>query len=357
MVADLVNGDDTMRNDLPEIHETITADDVVRELEQVEIGGAVPAQGAYVPNNPYAGIASGPFPEQAIDILLQEIPEDDVEIRPDGLIYLPEIKYRRILNRAFGPGAWSVLPKEITISDEGTMLYYRGALFVYGRFVSEAIGEQPYSSGNDRMSYATAAEAAKSNCLMRCCKDLGIASELWDPSFIRRWIARHAVAVWCTNVGSNPGDKGKKRKMWRKKTAEPLDMFPWREEAERDMAIGQALGSRGSSTPQGSPQGQGASPAADVQAPMTSSGGGTSVISYKQSRRFLAIARDRDWKNDEIRRLLASYGFTNPEEITRAEYERICAALESPTIHAELRDDLDHENAGKENDFVPELPF
>ena len=22
---------------------------------------------------------------------------------------------------------------------------------------------------------------------MRCCKDLGIASELWDPSFIRRW--------------------------------------------------------------------------------------------------------------------------------------------------------------------------
>ena len=29
----------------------------------------------------------------------------------DGLIYLPEIKYRRILNSAFGPGGWGMAPR------------------------------------------------------------------------------------------------------------------------------------------------------------------------------------------------------------------------------------------------------
>ena len=35
-------------------------------------------------------------------ILMSHIDPKDVEIKPDGLIYLPEIRYRRILNRAFG---------------------------------------------------------------------------------------------------------------------------------------------------------------------------------------------------------------------------------------------------------------
>ena len=28
-----------------------------------------------------------------------------------GLLYLPEIKYRRILNESFGPGGWALLPR------------------------------------------------------------------------------------------------------------------------------------------------------------------------------------------------------------------------------------------------------
>jgi hypothetical protein len=34
-----------------------------------------------------------------------------VEVKPDGLLYLPEIKYRRILNKAFGPGGWGLAPR------------------------------------------------------------------------------------------------------------------------------------------------------------------------------------------------------------------------------------------------------
>ena len=44
------------------------------------------------------------------------------------------------------------------------------------RLVAIARGEQEYF---DPHGIPTATEACKSNALMRCCKDLGIASELW----------------------------------------------------------------------------------------------------------------------------------------------------------------------------------
>ncbi len=50
------------------------------------------------------------------------------------------------------------------------------AKFELHRLVAIARGEQEYF---DPSGVATATEACKSNALMRCCKDLGIASELW----------------------------------------------------------------------------------------------------------------------------------------------------------------------------------
>ena len=47
---------------------------------------------------------------------------------------------------------------------------------VTSRLVAVARGEQEYF---DPSGIPTATEACKSNALMRCCKDLGIASELW----------------------------------------------------------------------------------------------------------------------------------------------------------------------------------
>lgn len=52
--------------------------------------------------------------------------------------------------------------------------------------VSIARGEQQYF---DPDGIPTATEGCKSNAMMRCCKDLGIASELWDPRFIKRFMA------------------------------------------------------------------------------------------------------------------------------------------------------------------------
>jgi len=72
------------------------------------------------------------------------------------------------------------------------------------RLVSIARGEQQYF---DPEGIPTATEGCKSNALMRCCKDLGIASDLWDPVFIRRFMASHSKQVWVEHMTT------KKRKL------------------------------------------------------------------------------------------------------------------------------------------------
>jgi hypothetical protein len=57
-----------------------------------------------------------------------------VEIKPDGIIYLPEIKYRRILNKAFGPGGWGLAPRgESIVTAKAVTREY--ALLAHGRYV------------------------------------------------------------------------------------------------------------------------------------------------------------------------------------------------------------------------------
>ncbi|MCJ1351994.1 MAG: hypothetical protein MMC33_001978 [Icmadophila ericetorum] len=144
----------------------------------------------------FHGLSTIAFPKEAADVLLQPIPAEDIEVKPDGIIYLPEIKYRRILNKAFGPGGWGLAPRSETIvtSKAVTREY---ALVVLGRLVSIARGEQDYFSPE---GIPTAVEGCKSNALMRCCKDLGVASELWDPRFIRKFMTQHAKEVFVEHV-------------------------------------------------------------------------------------------------------------------------------------------------------------
>ena len=79
----------------------------------------------------YHGLSSQAFSKEIAEILLSPVNPMDIEIKPgkhrfcfldfisvtplsDGLIYLPEIKYRRVLNKAFGPGAWGLAPRSQT---------------------------------------------------------------------------------------------------------------------------------------------------------------------------------------------------------------------------------------------------
>lgn len=140
----------------------------------------------------FHGLSTVPFSKEAADILLAPIATEDVEVKPDGIIYLPEIKYRRILNRAFGPGGWGLAPRgETVVTARAVTREY--ALVVLGRLVSVARGEQDYFSPE---GIPTAAEGCKSNALLRCCKDLGVASELWDPRFILKYKAECVKEVF-----------------------------------------------------------------------------------------------------------------------------------------------------------------
>jgi hypothetical protein len=82
----------------------------------------------------FHGLSAQPFSKEAADVLLAPIPVDDVECKPDGILYLPEIKYRRILNRAFGPGGWGLAPRGETIVT-GKSITREYALVAHGRYV------------------------------------------------------------------------------------------------------------------------------------------------------------------------------------------------------------------------------
>lgn len=80
----------------------------------------------------FHGLSTEPFSKEAAEVLLAPLNPLDVEIKPDGIIYLPEIKYRRILNKAFGPGGWGLAPRSETIvTDKAVTREY--ALLAHGR--------------------------------------------------------------------------------------------------------------------------------------------------------------------------------------------------------------------------------
>ena len=93
------------------------------------------------------------------------------------------------------------------------------ALVVQGRLVSIARGEMEYF---DQTAIPTAIEGVKSNALMRCCKDLGIGSEMWDPRFIKEYKKKYAVEVFAEHQGTK-----KKRKLWRRR--EDTLSYPYQE--------------------------------------------------------------------------------------------------------------------------------
>ncbi|PHH81932.1 hypothetical protein CDD82_7534 [Ophiocordyceps australis] len=156
----------------------------------------------------YYGVASRAVTAEQYRSLMQPIAEKDIEVKPDGIIYLPEIKYRRRLNETFGPLGWGLVPRSNPVVNNN-LVTREYALIVEGRFASQAQGENPFF-GPDQLS--SAIEGCKSNALMRCCKDLGISSELWDPYFIRNFKKTNMVEVWVEHVTTK-----KKRLQWYRK--------------------------------------------------------------------------------------------------------------------------------------------
>lgn len=160
----------------------------------------------------YAGVATVSLSQEQAEKLMAQLPDEAHDILPTGEVYVSQVHYRRLLNTVFGPGGWALVPRGLFARQGNTITREYALVGPGGRFISEAIGEADYQPTNDRMSYATACEAVKSNALTRCCKDLGIASECWDKRFCEDFKARHCTAVW---------RQEQNRPQWRRKDAQP----------------------------------------------------------------------------------------------------------------------------------------
>ena len=143
-----------------------------------------------------------PFPEKVIEKLARKVDPALVEVRePNNLLYVPWIHYQEVLLDAFGPAGYRLVPQRPSRT-EGNVITWEGALFVRVpgsrkfQFIKASKGECALRGG---MTPGNAHEGAQSDCLVKCCKGLGIFRELFDPSW-RRWWQReyapqHARAV------------------------------------------------------------------------------------------------------------------------------------------------------------------
>lgn len=156
----------------------------------------------------FTGASSSPLSAEAIAVLSEPVPEELIEIKPDGSCYLPEVHYRRILNKAFGISGWSLIPRG-PHSMQGNVLSREYALFANGKFISQARGHTTMTGSFQNPALCT--EAVRSNALMRCCKDLGIAASLWDNQLMAQWKSRFALRKSISDY------QGRQKTIWEKR--------------------------------------------------------------------------------------------------------------------------------------------
>lgn len=148
-------------------------------------------------------------------ILRQRVEDSEVDIRPDGLIYYSHVFVRERLNKALGIGQWAIIEHR-TFTDEKTgVLLFEGSLYIRGCFVSKAIG-QAQKHDNSLQTWGDVYESAKSDCLVRCCKDLGVGKECWNRRYASDWVEKYAVKVPVRRKD------GAVTYQWRRKDAPPF---------------------------------------------------------------------------------------------------------------------------------------
>lgn len=81
-----------------------------------------------------------------------------------------------------------------------------------------------YRAGNDTMTYAGALEGARTDCISRCCKDLGMGAEMWDPQWREAWKREYATSYKMTMTYGKW--KGQERTQWKRKGAKDIELEP-----------------------------------------------------------------------------------------------------------------------------------
>ncbi|KAJ3134451.1 hypothetical protein HDU90_005065 [Geranomyces variabilis] len=166
----------------------------------------------------YSTPPTTPFPTHTAALLSRPVATTELEIdQQKGYLYLSEPTYHTLLNTAFGANddgvAWQLIPlSPFHTTSTGKTIYRAYSLLVNKQFVSEAIGDASIVNDNS----VDDVEEAKRRCdyvaLVRCGKDLGIASELWDPRTVNGLRAQVFEQKWVVDEATQ-----KKKRVWVRK--------------------------------------------------------------------------------------------------------------------------------------------
>lgn len=158
-------------------------------------------------------VGSLEFGEKECKILYEAIDPGELDIRLDGIVYLPWIFAARRLRNAF-PGSWALLPEgKPQISPDNKVMW--GFHFIIKKvLIDYVISEHPYFPNNKKQSYVDAVKSVKSKAFIQACKGIGMFPELWDRKYCAQWKDKytyskketsskgHEVINWYTKDGS-----------------------------------------------------------------------------------------------------------------------------------------------------------
>ena len=155
-----------------------------------------------LPMELYSGASMLVLTPKQLEILRQyeTAGEDDLDVRPDGLVYASHMFYRRALTAIFEPGGWAdipVSPIQVEKNGDAIHIYQKWLLKCEGKYVSESIGKGTYWTNNDKMDKTDAAEIARSQALTRNTAkgSLGIGTNPWVRREANEWRKRACKQV------------------------------------------------------------------------------------------------------------------------------------------------------------------
>lgn len=263
------------------------------------------------------GLAKTPFSAEIEKVLAEPVDVALVSVKPSGVVFLSHIHYTRWFNRAFGRGAWALVPvAKVKRADRVVAQDY--ILYVHGEPRAMGTGEQEYFEGNRDQSWGDAIESTVASGLRRCAKRLGVGLELWDKDWIETWLHEHAVRVPTLDR------EGKTKYQWRKKTSPPFynEVRDNRRPPARDELDQREERRQEPERPR--------TPAPPADKPRSyQDGKGDQVISDPQLRRLWAIIGKSGRVESEVKAWLAGLGYEHTKDIRRKDYDRICQAIEA----------------------------
>ena len=179
------------------------------------------------PNDPFVGMSKEPLSEDILTLLRSPPPAADIRIKRNGNLYVLSSFYPDLLNRTFGVGGWSINPiSEPTFfqkRDGSRVISREFGLYFLGGFMVMGLGEGilyhniGYKSG---LSYAF--EFAKREALTLCCKELGMAKNIYEEEFVNKWRDENAETVTCEHLTTKLT-----KQFWFKKGSDTQFTYPW----------------------------------------------------------------------------------------------------------------------------------